>query len=74
MNESGQTNERYLAFLEEVKGFQALLNQLKKSRNLDELSNKLPLVDYAQLNASLAYCLNTVSKSNSFMFEQALIV
>jgi len=63
MNEPGLTNERYLAFFEEIKSFSTLLEQLKKSRSLDDLSNNLPLIDYAQLNASLAYTLSTICKS-----------
>jgi len=63
MNESDLTNERFLSFSEEARNFKQLLEQLKKSRNLDELSNQLPPLDYAQLNASLAYSLNTILNS-----------
>jgi len=60
MNEFDLANERFSSFSDEVKSFKLLLEQLKKSRNLDELSNQLPPLDYAQLNASLAYSLNTI--------------
>ena len=68
MNDFDLANERFSSFSEEVKNFKVLLEQLKKSRNLDELSNQLPPLDYAQLNASLAYCLNTIL--NSTLFSQ----
>lgn len=60
MNES---DEKFMSFSEEARNFKQLLEQLKKSRNLDELSNQLPSLDYAQLNASLAYSLNTILNS-----------
>lgn len=60
MTDTEQVNEKYSSFLDEAKNLKATLESLKKFNNIDELSEKLSLVDYAQLNASLAYCLNSL--------------
>lgn len=60
MSDTEQVNEKYTAFLEEAKGLKTTLEALKKYNNIEDLSEKLPLTDFAQLNASLAYCLNSL--------------
>ena len=68
MNDSYQTNERFQAFLEEAKSLRSTIDQLKKLKSLEEVSNKMGLLDYAQLNASLAYSLSSMLKSCLFYF------
>lgn len=63
MNDSCQANDKLLAFLEEAKGLRSTIDQLKKLKSLEEGSNKMGLIDYAQLNASLAYSLSSLLKS-----------
>ena len=60
MTDTEQLNEKYASFLEEAKGLKTILESLKKFNNIDDLADKVSLVDYAQLNASLAYCLNSL--------------
>ena len=60
MTDTEQTIEKYAGFLEEAKNLKSTLEILKKYNNIEDLSSKLSLVDYAQLNASLAYCLNSL--------------
>lgn len=68
MTETEQVNERYSSFLEESKGLKTIIDQLKKYENIEHLSDKLSLVDYAQLNASLAYALNSLYYSKRLMY------
>lgn len=63
MSNPDQINEKVTSFLEETKSLNILIEQLKKANSLDSLSNKLPLLDCAQLNSSLAYCLSSLYNS-----------
>jgi hypothetical protein len=60
MSDTELINEKYQAFLEEARGLKNTLEALKKFNNIEDLSEKIPLTDFAQLNASLAYCLNSL--------------
>ncbi len=66
MSDIEQLNDKYSTFLEDSKSLKTFLESLKKYNNIDDLSDQLSLTDYAQLNASLAYCLNSLYYSNNF--------
>jgi len=73
MSEPEALNEKLSQFLQDFNSLKATLDQLKKYKNLDELSEKISLVDYAKLNSALAYALNSLyymyMKFNGIPFE-----
>ena len=64
MTDVEQTNEDFKTFVEEAKKLKELLGNLQKYKNVADLEEKVSLVDYAQLNASMAYCLNSLYYSS----------
>ena len=60
MSDPETLNEKMTQFIQEFNSFKATIDQLKKFKNLDELSEKISLVEYAKLNSTLAYSLNSI--------------
>ena len=60
MSDPETLNEKITQFIQEFNSFKSTIDQLKKFKNLDELSEKISLVEYAKLNSTLAYSLNSI--------------
>lgn len=60
MSDIEQVNENFKAFISQAENLKSTLQHLQKFKNVEELQDKLSLTDYAQLNASMAYTLNSL--------------
>lgn len=60
MTDVEQVNEDFQRFIEGIQKLKESLEPLKKFHTVGELEENSSLTDYAQLNASMAYCLNSL--------------
>lgn len=60
MSDIEQVNETFKSFISQAENLKSTLEHLKKFKNVEELQDKVALTDYAQLNASMAYSLNSL--------------
>jgi len=66
MSEVESANSNFKDFIDEITKLNSTLENLKKFKSVGELEEKVSLVDYAQLNATMAYSLNSLYYSNQF--------
>ena len=60
MTDVEQVNEDFQRFIEGIQKLKEVLEPLQKHHTVGDLEEKASLADYAQLNASMAYCLNSL--------------
>lgn len=67
MTDVEQVNEDFQRFIEGIQNLKEVLEPLKKFHTVGDLEEKASLSDYAQLNASMAYCLNSLYYSKTLV-------
>ncbi len=60
MGDVENVNESFKEFLEGIKELKGNLENIKKFKNVGDLEENVSLADYAQLNATMAYSLNSL--------------
>jgi len=69
MSETEIVNNNFKSFIEEITELKSTLDNLKKFKNVADLEDKVALADYAQLNATMAYSLNSLYYSKSLIIK-----